>query len=259
MVKGEHLRPLLGFALVCVTAVLIMGTGLSTPSLSGIVAAPEVRAVPAAPDLVLGQTLDNASPTNHGSVGAGRSSDSPAAPTSDQRVTAVLASLSLPAGAEAAPSPTTSSTPVHHAKAVKHRKPHRNSTPVTPAPKPPTSAPAAAPTPQPLPQPAPEPVHGSGHGSGHGAGHGVGHGSRNDSKHATRPGLVTTIVRHLDEQAQHGSGTGRHGDHASYAGGHSHHHGDDGATGHGRSGHGGDPYSGHGHSGYGSTSHGRHR
>jgi hypothetical protein len=255
MVKGEHLRPLLGFGIVCVTAVLIMGTGLSTPSLSGIAAAPQVRAVPDAPDLVLGQTLDDASSHHHGSVGAGRSSDSPAAPAADQRVTVVLASLSLPAGAEAAPSPTVSSTPVHHAKAakaVKHRKPHRNSTPVNPVPKPQATTPAPAPTPQPQPQPrpAPEPVHGSGHGMGHG----VGHGSRNDSKHATGPGLVTTIVRHLDQQVQHGLGTGNHGDRAAYDGGHSHHHGDDRGPGPGGSGHGH-----YHHSGDGSTTRGQHR
>ena len=60
MVKGEHLRPLLGFGVVCVTATLIMGTGLGTPSVTGIVAAPHVRAVPDTPALVLGQTLDHA-------------------------------------------------------------------------------------------------------------------------------------------------------------------------------------------------------
>jgi hypothetical protein len=257
MVKGEHLRPLLGFAVVCATAALIMGTGLGTPSLSGIVAAPQVSAAQDAPDLVLGQTLDNASPSNHGSVGAGRSSDSPAAPAADQRATAVLVSMSLPAGAEAAPSSTTSTAAVHPATSRKPRKPHRNIHQVhsTPAPKPQATTPAAAPTPAPQPQPAPGPVHGSGHGggpgSGHGMGHGVDHGTRNDSTHATRHGSGhdTAIVGQLAVPVQHGPGTGRHGDHGSYPGGHSHHHGGPGRSGYG-----------HEHrSGYASASHWRHR
>jgi hypothetical protein len=247
MVKGEHLRPLLGFAAVCVTAALIIGTGLSTPSLRGIAAAPQVNAVREAPDLVLGKTFDNVSPSNHGSSAAGRSSDSPAAHAADQRTTAVLVSLSLPAGAEAAPSRAASSTPVHSAKSRNPRKPHRNSHQVqhaTPAPKPQATTTAPAPTPTPAPPPQPQPAPEPGRGSGHGMGHGVGHGSRNGSTHATPRGPGTAIVGHLDKQVEHGPGPGRHGDHV-------------GPGDHGRP---GPPGHAHEHrSSYGSDSPGRHR
>jgi hypothetical protein len=237
MVQGEHLRPLLGFAVVCVTAALIMSTGLGTSSLSVITAAPQVRAVPDTPDLVLGQTLDDAS-----------------APA-DQRATAVLASLSVPSGAEAAPSPATSSTTVHPTKSGTStpRKPHRKSHQVhqvTPAPKPQASSSAPAPTPKPAPQlqPAPAPVHVAGH---HDAvGHGVGHESRNGATHAhthgRAPGVIATTVKHLDEHAQHHLGSGNHGDSSWHSRGHSRHDGDEGGRGSGQSGHGHDHHSGYG-------------
>jgi hypothetical protein len=258
MVKGEHLRPLLGFGAVCVTAALIMGTGLGTPSVTGIVAAPHVRAVPDTPALVLGQTLAHAAtPKPASSAPDGHST----APAAVERETAVLASLTVPAGASAAPSATASALhPTTSGKPVKHRKPHRNAHQVhhlTAVAKPHASTVPSAPTPPPAshPQPAPAPVpgheahhgagHGLGHGLGHGIGHGIGHGSRGSTNHAAfgghASGLVATVFDHRGRHAQHGSGWGSHGDGSGHSRGHWRHDGTDdgrGSGGHGGSWHG---------------------
>jgi hypothetical protein len=248
MVKGEHLRPLLGFGVVCVTAALIMGTGLGTPSVTGIVAAPHVRAVPDTPALVLGQTLDHAATPEPASSASARSSTTgPAAtPAAVERESAVLASLSVPAMASAAPSATAATLhPAASGKSLKHRKPHRDVHQVrhvTAVTKPQASAvvpPAPTPAPVSHPQPAPAPVRGHGHGTGHGIGYGVGHGSRGSTSHLAAghtSTLVATVVDH---------------DRAGHSRGHSHHDGTDGGRGQGGRAHGDEHHFGHSGSGRG--------
>ena len=251
MVKGEHLRPLLGFGVVCVTAALIMGTGLGTPSVTGIVAAPHVRAVPDTPALVLGQTLDHGVTPEPASSASARSSTtgSAATPAPVQREAAVLASLSVPAVASAAPSASAATLhPAAAGKSLKHRKPHRNVHQVrhvTAVAKPQASAvvpPAPTPAPVSHPQPAPAPVrgHGHGHGAGHGIGYGVGHGSRGSTTHLAAgghtPALVATDVDH---------------DRSGHSRGHSRHDGTDGGRGPGGRAHGDEHHFGHSRSGRG--------
>jgi hypothetical protein len=90
MVKGEHLRPLLGFVVVCFTAALILASGVTTPAaLRHIVAEQRVLPVPAISDTLLGPTLEKVTgrPTHSSSVGT------TAGAAADQRATVVLASF----------------------------------------------------------------------------------------------------------------------------------------------------------------------
>jgi hypothetical protein len=261
MVKGEHLRPLLGFGVVCVTAALIMGTGLGAPTVTGIVAAPHVRPVPDSPTLVLGQTLEGAaSSAQHAPTRSDRSSAT--TPAAVQRETAVLDSLSVPTGVQAAPSASASLTSVNPAsstKSVKHRKPHHKVHQVrhvTAVAKPQATTVTAVPAPVPATHPQLSPggghVHGHepGHGAGHGMGHGVGHAGRHDAAASGRgPGLVATVVGHAGRHVQRGPWPWSDGVGSWHSRGHDGHHGEGGP-------HSGVPAPGHQHH-VGHSDHGR--
>ena len=249
MVKGEHLRPLLGFAVVCVTAVLIMGTGLNPPSGLGVVAQPraQVREVPGTTDLVLGQTLDTASPeraTTASELVAGRSRGGEAG---GRGACVVVSALERRGGAE--PHDVLGSG----AQGV---APQGAQAPRGPPPEPPGAPGGGDPEaagPRASACTGPGAVtddgharpgtrlrsrresrscarvrsrarHVPGHVPGHGVGHGVGHGGRHDWGNGTTaaPGPNTALVEH---HQVHGH-PDRHGEHSSgHDHGHEHHSG----------------------------------
>ncbi len=110
MVKGEHLRPLMGFMLVCCTAALILATGLTTPAaIRNIVAQQRVLPVPTISDTVRGHTLAGSEVSSTGGGGA--------TPVAEQRTSLVLASFPHTAPA-ATPAPRIRDhAPRHHHKA----------------------------------------------------------------------------------------------------------------------------------------------
>jgi hypothetical protein len=145
MIKGEHLRPLVGFLMVSAAAALILTTGVSAPAtLRRIVTEQRVLPSTGLTELVLGQTFD---PAPAASVPRSPAASEPGAAAA-QRTSLVLSSFGQAPEVTSASAASTHAKPqTRHHQVVKTASAHASTTTVVPA--------QADPAPQPGPTATP--------------------------------------------------------------------------------------------------------
>jgi cytoskeletal protein RodZ len=173
MVKAEHRLPLMGFLVVALAAVVILGIGLATPAVQIVVKRPAAAAPIAsgqAPDMVLSHTFEQITPLRTASRPEKRTVSLPT--SQPQAAAPALAPVTVQVRTTSATGATTGSTiaagtstaPRHAAAPTRHRASTKPVVPATPS----TSTNARTAPQAAAPQAAPDRPRGPGSSHGHG-------------------------------------------------------------------------------------------